>query len=218
MNTWLLGYRRLLVVIVALLGLFSVSWYFFSARVEQALQDSFAERFSQQVNGRIQMGNVDLTLIGWARITDVSLYTNNGEVLAKIPAVKIQYSWSDLIKGIFDSSRIEAITAEGAEVWLREEKDQWNWEGFLKKDPANTNKFQGKLQLVSAKIYGYTSLVSKTIDEVNGVIDLYDYPNMSISLKGKIGQAPLTADGNWVNGRLAKIVVQGQRPRFAGVS
>ena len=208
MNTWLTGYRRLLVVMLVLLGLFSVSWYLFAARVEQALQGSLAERFSQHVNGRLEIGNVDLSLIGWVRIADVSLYSNKGELLAKIPVVKIQYSWSDLANGNFDSSRIEAITAEGAEVWLHEEKGQWNWEGFIKKDQANINKFQGNIQVVSAKIYGYTSLVSKTIGEVNGTIDFHAFPDINISLKGKIGQSFLTADGNWVNGQFAKIIVQ----------
>ena len=129
-------------------------------------------------------------------------------MLAKVPVVKIQYSWSDLAKGNFDSSRIEAITTERAEIWLQEDKGQWNWEDFLKKTPTNNNKFQGKLQVSSAKIYGYASLVSKTIDEVNGEIDFHAYPDLSISVKGKIGQSLLTADGNWVNGQFARVVVQ----------
>ena len=208
MNTWLFGYRRVLVVMAVLIGLFSISWSLFAARIEQALQYSLAERFSQHVNGRLEIGNVDLSLIGWVRIADVSLYANKGELLAKVPVVKVQYSWSDLAKGNFDSSRIEAITAEGAEVWLHEEKGQWNWEDFLKKDQTNINKFQGKIQVISAKIYGYTSLVSKTIGEVNGTIDFHAYPDINISLKGKIGQSYLTADGNWANGQFAKIVVQ----------
>src|SRR5664279_5193720 len=108
MNNWLQGYRRTLVAIVVILGLLGISWHFFAAGVKQTLQNSLAERISQHVNGHIQIGNVDLTLIGWVRITDVSLYKNNGELLAKVPVVKIQYSWSDLAKGNFDSSRIEA--------------------------------------------------------------------------------------------------------------
>lgn len=208
MNRWLFGHKKLFVGMAVVFGLFGVSWYLFAARVEQALQNSLAERLSQQVNGRIQIGNIDFTPIGGARITDVSLYSNNGILLAKVPVVKIQYSWSDWAKGNFDSSRIEAIAAEGAEVWLQEEKNHWNWEGFLKEDKTGINKYQGKLQVSSAKIYGYTSLASKTIADVNGVIDFHAYPDLGISLKGKLGQSLATADGNWAKGQFTKIVVQ----------
>jgi hypothetical protein len=208
METWLTRHRRVVVVMVAILALLGASWVLFASGVKQALQRSLAEHLSQHVNGRIQIGDVDLTLIGWVRITDVSLHTNKDVLLAKIPVVEIQYSWSDLAKGNFDSSRILAIKAEGAEVWLQEEAGQWNWEGFLNDDPTNKTEFQGKVQVTSAKIYGYASLGSKTIDDVNGVIDLQAFPDMDISLSGKIGQGFSTANGKWVKGRFARIVVQ----------
>jgi len=208
MNARLIGHRKLLVVMVVFIGLLSVFWYLFAARVGQALQDSLAERLSQQVNGRIQIGNVDLSLLGWVRITDVSLYSQQGAVLARVPVVKLQYSWSDLAKGNFDSSRIVAMSAEGAEVWLQEEKTRWNWEGFLKDEPTVSNRFKGKLQIESAKMYCYALLAAKTITEVNGVIDLQAYPDLDIRMKGNIGQSISIGEGNWVNGQFAKIVVQ----------
>jgi len=197
-------------VMAVLIGLFSVSWYLFAAKVGQALQDYLVERYSQDVNGRVQIGAVDLSLFGWARITDVSLYSKQGELLAHVPVVKMQYRWSDLASANFGISRIETITAEGAEVWLQEEKSHWNWEDFIKEDQTKENKFQGNLQIVSAKIYGKTSLLSKTIDEASGVIDFHSYPDLGISLKGKIGQASMTADGDWNNGQFARITIKGK--------
>ena len=208
MESWRHGYRKLLMVMVVILCLLSFFWYLFAAGVKRSLQDSLAESLSNHVNGRIQIGNIDLSLIGWVRITDVAVYKDKMELLAKVPVVRIQYSWSDLAKGNFDSSRIETIIAEGAEIWLHEEKGQWNWEGFLKQDQPSQNKFQGKLQITSAKIYGVASLASKTIDDVNGIIDLRAFPDLDISLKGKIGQSLSTAEGKWVKGHFARIVVQ----------
>ncbi len=210
MREWFTQNRRLLTVLVVLIGLFSVSWYLFATRVGQALQDYLVERYSQEVNGRVQVGAVDLSLFGWVRVTDVSLYSKQGELLAQVPVVKLQYSWSDLAKANFGISRIETITAEGAEIWLQEEKSHWNWENFIKEDQSKENKFQGKLQIVSAKIYGKAYLLSKTIDEANGVIDFHAYPDLGISLKGKIGQASLTINGDWNNGQFAMIAIKGK--------
>ncbi|MBP2641791.1 MAG: hypothetical protein H6Q66_2742 [Firmicutes bacterium] len=210
MRAWFIQHRRLLTVLVVLIGLFSVSWYLFAARVGQALQDYLVERYSQEVNGRVQVGTVDLSIFGWVRVTDVSLYSKQGDLLAHVPVVKMQYSWSDLAKANFGISRIETITAEGAEIWLQEEKSHWNWENFIKEDQTTENKFQGKLQIVSAKIYGKAYLLSKTIDEASGVIDFHDYPDLDISLKGKIAQAGLTIDGDWSNGQFAMIAIKGK--------
>ncbi|MBP2665984.1 MAG: hypothetical protein H6Q76_964, partial [Firmicutes bacterium] len=160
MESWRHGYRKLLVVMVVILCLLSFFWYLFAAGVKRSLQDSLAESLSNHVNGRIQIGNIDLSIIGWVRITDVAVYKDKMELLAKVPVVRIKYSWSDLAKGNFDSSRIETIIAEGAEIWLHEEKGQWNWEGFLKQAQPSQNKFQGMLQISSAKIYGVASLAS----------------------------------------------------------
>jgi len=210
MRAWFIQHRKLLIILIVLIGLFSVSWFLFAARVGQALQDYLVERYSQEVNGRVQVGAVDLSLFGWVSIKDVSLYSKQGNLLAQVPVVKLQYSWSDLAKANFGISRIGTITAEGAEIWLQEEKSHWNWENFIKEDQTKENKFQGKLQIVAAKIYGKAYLLSKTIDEANGVIDFHAYPDLAISLKGKIGQASLTIDGDWNNGQFATIAIKGK--------
>ncbi len=210
MRARFIQHRRLLIGLIVLIGLFSFSWYLFAARVGQALQHYLVERYSQEVNGRVQVGAVDLSLLGWIRIIDVSLYSKQGDLLAQIPVVKLQYSWSDLAKANFGISRIETITAEGAEIWLQEEKSHWNWENFIKEDQTKENKFQGKMQIVSAKIYAKAYLLSKTIDDANGVIDFHANPDFNIRLKGKIGQAGLTIDGDWNNGQFSMIAIKGK--------
>ena len=145
MREWLIKHRKSLTVVFAFVVLIIFSWSLFAAKVGQALQDYLVERYSQEVNGRIQVGTVDLSLYGGAQIKDVSLYSKQGDMLARIPLIKLQYSWSDLLKTNFGISHIETITAEGAEIWVQEEKSHWNWENFIKEDQSKENKFQGKL-------------------------------------------------------------------------
>ena len=145
MREWLIQHRRLLAIVFVLIGLVTFYWSLFAAKVGQALQDYLVESYSQEVNGRVQVGTVDLSLYGWAQIKDVSLYSKQGDLLARVPIVKLQYNWSDLLKTNFGISHIETITAEGAEIWVKEEKSHWNWENFIKEDQSKENKFQGKL-------------------------------------------------------------------------
>ena len=210
MRTILLRYRRLFTGVVIVAVVFGAFWYVFSERAGQTLQAFLTERCSQQVNGRVQVGMVDLSLLGQARIRDVELYTKQGALLAHVSVVKIKYSWSDLAKLNFGISNIKEIELNGAEFWLQEEKNRWNWEGLIKEEQAGDNKFQGKMQIKAAKVHCQTALLSKSIDEVNGIIDFYAYPNLDISLKGKMGQGNLAADGNWANGQFALIIVKAQ--------
>ena len=126
MRTWLMQHRKSLLVIVILIGLFSFSWAMFAASVGQTLQDYIVERYSKDINGRVQVGTVDLSIFGWAYIKDVSLYSQKGDLLARLPVIKLQYNWSDLAKANFGISRIEKVTAEGAEIWALEENSHWN--------------------------------------------------------------------------------------------
>ena len=210
MREWLIKHRKSLTVVFAFVVLIIFSWSLFAAKVGQALQDYLVERYSQEVNGRIQVGTVDLSLYGGAQIKDVSLYSKQGDMLARIPLIKMQYSWSDLLKDNFGISHIETVTAERAEIWVQEEESHWNWENFIKENQSKENKFQGKMQIVSAKIYGKVLSMSKTLDEASGIIDFHAYPNLGISFKGKIGQGSLNIDGDWNNGQFALLTIKGK--------
>ncbi|MHC1718645.1 MAG: hypothetical protein AB9883_08380 [Acidaminococcaceae bacterium] len=210
MREWLIQHRKALTVVFAFIALIIFSWSLFAAKLGQALQDYLVERYSQDVNGRIQVGTVDLSLYGGTQIKDVSLYSKQGDLLARIPIIKMQYSWSDLLKDNFGISHIKTITAEDAEIWVQEENSHWNWENFIKEDQSKENKFQGKMQIVSAKIYGKVLSMSKTLDEASGTIDFHSYPNLGISFKGKIGQANMNIDGDWNNGQFALLTIKGK--------
>ena len=210
MREWLLKHRKSLTVVLVFIVLIIFSWSLFAAKLGQALQDYLVKRYSQEVNGRIQVRTVDLSLYGGAQIKDVLLYSKQGDMLARIPLIKLQYSWSDLLKDNFGISHIETVTAERAEIWVQEEESHWNWENFIKEDQSKENKFQGKMQIVSAKIYGKVLSMSKTLDEASGIIDFHAYPNLGISFKGKIGQGSLNIDGDWNNGQFALLTIKGK--------
>ena len=131
-------------------------------------------------------------------------------MLLHVPSAKIKYSWSDLAKLNFGIANIKEVELTGAEFWLQEEKNRWNWEGLFKEDSVTDNQFAGKIQIKAAQIHCRTSVLSKTLNEVAGEIDCIDNPNLAIHLKGKIGQGNLTADGIWSNGQLGMLAMKAQ--------
>ena len=151
------------------------SWQFIVSKVGQTLQNSLLQRVGQQINGRLQVADIDLSLLGWVQLRDVSLYDSKGGLMARSPMVKIHYQWSNLAKGNLDMSRIETAQLQGTELWLKQEDGRWNWEGLLKDQTSATN-FRGKVQMEEGLIHVEAALLPPTIDGVNGVLDFQTYP------------------------------------------
>lgn len=206
MKKWLLKYKKLLLVPLILLVVLAFSWNIFAAKAEQALHNNLMQRMNQQLNGRLQVEAIDLSLFGWIKFRGVSLLNEKGALVAQSSTVSTRYQLSNLSEGKLDLSRIETVVIENAELWLEEANGSNNWGGLLKdnKDPAN---FHGKIQMVQGKIHLKTSLISQILEDANGFLDFKTNPNVDIDLKGKNNQAFVTLKGNWEKNRPYELVL-----------
>ncbi|MBC8015500.1 MAG: hypothetical protein H7X79_07135 [Sporomusaceae bacterium] len=207
MKTWLLQYKKFLLVPIILLVIIGFSWNIFAVKAEQALQDNLMQRMNQQLNGRLQAEAIDLSLFGWVKFRGVSLFNDKGTLVAQSSLVSTRYQLSDLFDGKLDLSRIGTVVIEGAEVWLEEFNGSNNWDGLLKdnKDSAN---FHGKIQLVQGRVHFKTSLLSQILEDVNGFLSFQTNPNVDIDLKGKSNQSLVTLKGNWEKHRPFELALE----------
>ena len=120
MRKWLVQYKKFLLVPIILLVIIGFSWNIFAAKAEQALQDNLMQRMNQQLNGRLQVEAIDLSLFGWIKFRGVSLFNEKGTLVAQSSLISTRYQLSDLSDGKLDLSRIGTVVIEGAEVWLEE--------------------------------------------------------------------------------------------------
>lgn len=200
MRAWLLKYKKFLLVPIVLLAVLGVFWQIFASKVEQALQDNLMHKMNQQLNGRLQVEAIDLSLLGWIKLRDVSLLDEKGALVAQSPAINIRYQLSNLTSGNLDLSRIETVAIDRAEVWLEEANGVNNWDGLLR-DNKEPTVFRGKIQMTQGKFHAKTPVVSQILESVNGFVDFQSYPNLAIDTKGQIAQSSFTLQGNWEKNR-----------------
>lgn len=208
MKPWLIEHKKPLAVVAAILFLLIGAWQIFSQQIAKTFQDSLLQRINQQLNGRLQVGTVDLSALGWIRVRDVTLYSQQGEMLGRSPLVKIGYRWSDLASRSFGLSLVETVALEEAELWLKERDSRLNWADLLKGDSAEATDFRGKVELAKSKIHMETALFAKVMEQVNGGVDFKANPDLAINVSGKIEQSPVTVAGIWGKGRPGEFTVQ----------
>lgn len=190
-------YNKTILIFVIPLLLLGGTWQVFSGKMANALQYSLAETAGQKLNGRLQLGSIDLSLLGWIRISDVALYDRSNKLVGKSPFIEIKYQWQNLTRGEFSMAGIEVVTIQGGEVWLEKEKQRWNWEELPKADNSSTN-FKGKVLITDSVVHIGNDAVKQNIEAVEGTLDFATYPTaLEFDLKGRVSQAKLALTGKW---------------------
>ncbi|MDF2633999.1 MAG: hypothetical protein K0R78_873 [Pelosinus sp.] len=197
MKKWLLEHKRILLISLSIICVLLLLWQVFASKIRQDVQDTLIQRISQQINGQLSVGTVDLSWSGRIRIQDVSLYDQQGSLLAQIPVIKMKYRWSDLTEGSLGMPQIETVILERGELWFKEDNNHFNWDDLLKKDQNETTTFRSKVELEDGKIHIETALFSQVLENSTGIIDWQNNPNMTINLKGKIDQSVVDVNGQW---------------------
>ena len=197
MKEWLVKYKKNIIIIVIPLLVLGGLWQVFSGKVAKAMQDSLVASVGQKLNGRLQVGSINLSLLSWVRIGNVELYDKQDNLVAKCPSIEIKYQWANLLKGNLGMSSIEVVAIQGAEVWLKNDRQRWNWEGLVKDDKSEI-AFGGKVEIAEGTVHIGNALVTQTIEGVNGKLDFITYPaGLGVDLKGRVSQAALSVIGNW---------------------
>jgi hypothetical protein len=197
MKEWLIKYKKNIIIALIPLLILGGLWQVLSGKVAQALQGSLVAGVGQKLNGRVEVGSIDLSLLSWVRIRNVAVYDKQDNLVAKAPSIEIKYQWSNLTKGNLGMSSIEVVAIQGAEVWLKNEKERWNWEGLVKDDKSEID-FRGKVEMAEGTVHIGNAQITQIVEGVNGALDFSTYPaGLGVDLKGRVSQAPVSITGNW---------------------
>ena len=113
MKDWIAAHKRITFIVLSMICTVLVLWQVFAVKIRQDIQDTLIQRVSQQINGQLTVESVALSLSGRIRIQNVSLYDQQGALLAQVPVIKMQYRWSDLTSGSLDSRRRRTLAQTG---------------------------------------------------------------------------------------------------------
>lgn len=208
MKERLIKHKKLVIILLSILCVLLLLWQLFAVKIRQDLQTTVVQRISQQINGQLLIGSIELSLSGNIKIHDVSLYDQQGILLAQIPQIRMQYHWSDLSDGTLSLPKVETVILESAELWFKQDNDHFNWDNLFKSEQDDTTKFRSKVALEDGKIHIETALFSQLVENTTGVIDWQNTPNMSISMKGKVDGSAVDVNGEWGENRPGDFKIQ----------
>jgi hypothetical protein len=208
MKERLIKHKKMIIISLSILCVLLLFWQMFSVKIRQDLQATLLQRIGQQINGQLLVGAVDLSLSGNIKIHDVSLYDEQGSLLAQIPLIKMQYRWSDLKGGSLGLPKVETVVLEQAELWFIQDNSHFNWDNLFKNEQDETTKFRSKVALEDGKIHIKTVLFSQVIENATGIIDWQNSPDMAITIKGKIDQSAVDVNGQWGENRPGNFKIQ----------
>lgn len=208
MKEWIGKYRiKLLCVALALLILGGF-WQVFADKVSKAMQDNLITTIEQRLNGRLQVGSIDLSLLSMVRIRDVALYDKNNILVAKSPSIEIKYQWSSLANGKLGMSSIEVMAIQGAEIWLKSENQRWSWQDIMKDEKGGID-YRGKVLIADGVIHIGNALIMQKLEGINGTLDFATYPAaLGVDLKGRSNQAKLSLLGNWGDNHQSELILR----------
>jgi hypothetical protein len=208
MKERLIKHKKIIIIFLSIVCVLLLFWQMFSVKIRQDLQATLLQRIGQQINGQLLVGAVDLSLSGNIKIHDVSLYDQQGSLLAQIPQIRMQYRWSDLKGGSLGLPKVETVILEQAELWFKQDNSHFNWDNLFKNEQDDTTKFRSKVALEDGKIHIETALFSQVIENATGIIDWQNSPDMAITIKGKIDQSVVDVNGQWGENRPGDFKIQ----------
>lgn len=197
MREILLYHKKSLTVTVLLVAAMILFWQFFAMWIGKTIQNTLVQRVEQQLTGRLVVGDIDLTLSGRVRVRNIFLYDQQGNLLAKIPVMKMLYRWTDLTGGSLGLAQVENVMVQGSEIWLTEENGKFNWDGLLHNQPSGEQNFHSKIEFESGKFHLQSGQIVKTVEDVKGSLAFVNSPDMEINLQGKMAQSVVNVQGHW---------------------
>jgi len=201
MNFRNLDKRKLgLIVLLVTVLLGAGAYQSLSGKVRQAAEQNLLAMANEQVNGKIDVESIELSMLGAVTAKKVRLVDKAGQTVAVCERIKISYRWRDLFKGRLGLQLITGMTIYKPEVWLVYREGKFNIADLLKtREEAKVN-FRGLVKVRNGTMnFAMTPLKNK-IEGINGTLDFAHEDLVSAAFSGKLETSSINLDGQWTAG------------------
>ena len=185
-----------LIAVVLVAGL---AWKAVTPRVLAGVREILLSQVNSSINGRIEMEDVDFSVLGAAVMKKVNLFDQRGILIATSDEIGISYKFSDLFGGRFGIDGIKKISVEKANAKLTIDKDgKWSFQDIIKPRTERKAEFLGSIEVKDVAVSVTTPNWKRNFTEISGELDYADFPTIAVELKGKMGKSSITAQGSWI--------------------
>ena len=181
-------------VIVLLIAGFS--WNFLVAKAANIAQAKIVAKVNDNINGKLSIGAVDISLLGTVTAANVTVYDDHGVVIGKSDKISVEYGLSDLLSGNVDFQSLKTITLENPVILMVEQDGVLNWENLPKAKKDQPFTFRGQVNIKQG-IVNVGTPDNRKLQAVDGKVDFAKYPALSFDLTGKTNTTPVSIKGAW---------------------
>ena len=192
-------HKIIMASVVALILVAGIAWKVAAPRVLAGVQEILLSQVNSSLNGRIEIEEMDFSLLGSAVLKKVTLFDKAGSQIAASNEISIGYKFSDLIGGRFGIDSVQSITVEKVSLNLSIDKaGTWSLQEIIKPQAQRTSVFRGSIKLKDAAVTVTTPNWKREFTEISGELDYVAPPAVAVDVKGKMGKSTISAQGTWI--------------------
>ena len=191
-------HKIILAGLATLLVLAGIAWKLAAPRVLAGVQDLLLKQVNSSINGRLEIGSLDFSVLGSAVLKQVVLYDKAGSRIASGGQIDVSYQFDDLLGGRFGLDSVKKISIEKADLKLAIDKNgRWSLQELVKPQKEQPTVFRGTIALQEVTVEVTTPEWKRQFTGLAGELDYEKPPAVAVDLKGKLGKSSLTAKGVW---------------------
>jgi translocation and assembly module TamB len=191
-------HKIILAGLATLLVLAGIAWKLAAPRVLAGVQDLLLKQVNSSINGRLEIGSLDFSVLGSAVLKQVVLYDKAGSRIASGEQINVSYQFDDLLGGRFGLDSVKKISVEKADLKLAIDKNgRWSLQELVKPQKEQPTVFRGIIALQEVMVEVTTPEWKRQFTGLAGELDYEKPPAVAVDLKGKLGKSSLTAKGVW---------------------
>ena len=192
------SHKMILAGLAALLVITGIAWKLAAPRVLAGVQDLLLKQVNSSINGRLEIGSLDFSVLGSAVLKQVVLYDKAGSRIASGGQINVSYQFDDLLGGRFGLDSVKKISIEKADLKLAIDKNgRWSLQELVKPQKEQPAVFRGIIAVQEVTVEVTTPEWTRQFTGLAGELDYEKPPAVAVDLKGKLGQSALTAKGVW---------------------
>ena len=192
------SHKMILAGLAALLVITGIAWKLAAPRVLAGVQDLLLKQVNSSINGRLEIGSLDFSVLGSAVLKQVVLYDKAGSRIASGGQINVSYQFDDLLGGRFGLDSVKKISIEKADLKLAIDKNgRWSLQELVKPQKEQPAVFRGIIAVQEVTVEVTTPEWTRQFTGLAGELDYEKPPAVTVDLKGKLGKSALTAKGVW---------------------
>ena len=192
------SHKMILAGLSALLVITGIAWKLAAPRVLAGVQDLLLKQVNSSINGRLEIGSLDFSVLGSAVLKQVVLYDKAGSRIASGGQINVSYQFDDLLGGRFGLDSVKKISIEKADLKLAIDKNgRWSLQELVKPQKEQPAVFRGIIAVQEVTVEVTTPEWTRQFTGLAGELDYEKPPAVAVDLKGKLGKSALTAKGVW---------------------